>query len=98
MHIASFRREVMEMAVKIYTTPTCPWCKKTKEWLQEKKIKYTEYNVVADEKARKEMLKKSGQLGVPVLDIDGQIIVGYNPEAIEKALKKTAGKKASVKR
>lgn len=81
------------MTVKIYTTPTCPWCKKTKEWLQEKKVKYADYNVVADEKARKEMLKKSGQLGVPVLDIDGQIIVGYDPEAIEKALKKSADTK-----
>lgn len=79
------------MTVKIYTTPTCTWCKKTKEWLQKKKIKYTEHNVVADEKARKEMLKKSSQIGVPVLDIDGQIIVGYEPKAIEKALKK--GKK-----
>jgi len=81
----------MLMTVKIYTTPTCPWCAKTKEWLKAKKIKYTEYNVVADVKARNEMLKKSAQSGVPVLDIDGQIIVGYDPSAIEKALKK--GKK-----
>jgi len=74
--------------VKIYTTPTCPWCKKTKEWMKEKKIAYTEYNVVSDEKARKRMIENSGQMGVPVLEIGSQIIVGYDPKAIEKALKK----------
>ena len=75
-------------AVKIYTTPTCPWCKKTKEWMKEKKIKYTEYNVAKDEKARKKMIELSGQMGVPVLEIGKEVIVGYDPKAIEKALKK----------
>ncbi len=75
-------------AVKIYTTPTCPWCHKTKEWMKEKKISFTEYNVVKDEKARKRMIEKSGQMGVPVLEIGDQIIVGFNPKGIEKALKK----------
>ena len=78
----------MVTAVKIYTTPTCPWCKKTKGWMKEKKIKYTEYDVASDEKARKRMIEKSGQMGVPVLEIGDQIIVGYDPKAIEKALKK----------
>lgn len=75
-------------AVKIYTTPTCPWCKKTKEWMKEKKIPFTEYNVVTDEKARKRMIEKSGQMGVPVLEVGDHIIVGFDPKAIEKALKK----------
>ena len=75
-------------AVKIYTTPACPWCKKTKEWMKEKKIKYTEYNVVDNKKARERMIEKSGQMGVPVLEIGSQIIVGYDPNAIEKALKR----------
>lgn len=75
-------------AVKIYATKTCPWCKKTKEWLKGKKIKYTEYDVAADEKARKKMIDISGQGGVPVLEIGDQIIIGYDPKAIEKALKK----------
>ncbi|HLC71179.1 MAG TPA: glutaredoxin family protein [Candidatus Nanoarchaeia archaeon] len=75
-------------AVKIYTTSTCPWCKKTKEWMKEKKIKYTEYNVAKDEKARKKMIEISGQMGVPVLEIGKEIIVGFDPKAIEKALKK----------
>ena len=75
-------------AVKIYTTPTCPWCKKAKEWMKRKKIKYTEYNVAKDEKARKRMIGKSGQMGVPVLEIGAEVIVGYDLKAIEKALKK----------
>ncbi|MBI2668413.1 glutathione S-transferase N-terminal domain-containing protein [Candidatus Woesearchaeota archaeon] len=76
------------MAVKIYTTPTCPWCKKTKEFLKSKKIPYKELNVVDDEKARREMIKKSGQMGVPVLDIDGKIVVGFDTDEILRAVKK----------
>ena len=76
------------VAVKIYTTPACPWCKKVKEWMKKKKIKYTEYNVVSDKKAREKMIKMSGQGGVPVIEIGKQIIVGYDVKAIEKALKK----------
>ncbi|MBS3169182.1 glutathione S-transferase N-terminal domain-containing protein [Candidatus Woesearchaeota archaeon] len=76
------------MAVTIYTTPTCPWCKKTKEFLKQKKIAFKELDVSSKEKAREEMFKKSKQMGVPVLDINGKIIVGFDPDAIEKALKK----------
>jgi len=74
--------------IKIYTTPTCPWCQKTKEFLKSKKIKFKEIDVSANKKAQREMLKKSKQLGVPVLDLDGQIIIGYDPESIRKALGK----------
>ena len=74
--------------VKIYTTPSCPWCKKTKEFLKQKKIKYTEFDVGENEKARNEMIEKSGQMGVPVLEINDTIIVGFDQGAIEKALKK----------
>ena len=76
------------MKVKIYTTPTCPWCKKAKEFFKSKKVPYQEVNVYDDEKGRAEMIKKSGQMGVPVLDINGKIIVGFDPEGIENALKK----------
>ena len=79
------------MTVKIYSTPTCPWCKKTKEFLKEKGIKFKDFDVSSDEKARDEMMEKSGQMGVPVLDINGQILVGFDPKAIEKVLEK--GKK-----
>ena len=74
--------------VKLYTTSTCPYCDMAKEYMKENKIKYQEINVESDQKAAKEMVEKSGQMGVPVLDIDGKIIVGFNKEEIENALKK----------
>ena len=77
------------MVVKIYTTPTCPWCKKSKEFMKEKKIKFKEFDVTSNEKARDEMIEKSGQMGVPVLDINGQILVGFDPKGIQDALKKS---------
>lgn len=74
--------------LKIYTTPTCPWCKKTKEFLKQNKIKYTEVDVSSNQKAAQEMVKKSGQSGVPVLDIGRKIIVGFDPDKIKKAVGK----------
>jgi glutaredoxin-like YruB-family protein len=74
--------------IKVYTTPTCPWCKKTKEFLKEKKIPFTNKDVSKDEAAKKEMFEKSNQSGVPVIEIGDTIIVGFNPDAIEKAVKK----------
>ena len=72
--------------VKIYSTITCPWCVKTKEFFKANNVKYEEVNVDADEKARNEMFEKSGQFGVPVTDANGTIIVGYDKEALKKAL------------
>jgi len=72
--------------VKIYTTSTCPWCIKTKEFLKANNVKYEELNVGSDEKARNVMFEKSGQFGVPVTDVNGTIIVGYDKEALTKAL------------
>ena len=77
----------------IYTTPSCPWCAKTKEFLKQKKIPYTEKNVVEDEQAREEMIHKSNQMGVPVLDIGGEIIIGFDPEAILTAVAKSENNK-----
>ena len=74
------------MAVKIYTTPTCPWCKKTKEFLTENKIEFEEINIVGNQEVQKEMIDKSGQMSVPVLDIEGKIIVGYDVDKIKAAL------------
>ncbi len=74
--------------VKIYSTPTCPWCKKAKDYFKEKKIEFEDINVAEDDKARKEMIEKSGQMGVPVIDIKGKIIVGFDQETIEKELAK----------
>ncbi len=73
--------------VKIYTTPTCPYCNMAKHYLKDNKIEYEEKNVAADRAAAEEMIHKSGQMGVPVIEIDGKIIVGFDKEAIDKALK-----------
>ncbi|MEK7193923.1 MAG: Uxx-star family glutaredoxin-like (seleno)protein [Patescibacteria group bacterium] len=73
--------------IKIYTTPTCPYCEMAKEYFQENNVGYEEYNVAEDDKARDEMIEKSQQMGVPVIDIDGKIIIGFNKPEIEKALK-----------
>ena len=75
------------MAVKIYTTKTCPWCHKTKEFLKENKIKYKEIDVSSNQKTAKEMIEKSGQTSVPVLEINEQIIIGFDKTKIKKALK-----------
>lgn len=72
--------------VLIYTSPTCAWCKKTKEFFQQNKVKYEERNIV-EEKYAKEAIDKSGQMGVPVIEVDGKIIVGYDEPALKKALK-----------
>ena len=72
--------------VLIYSTPTCHYCVLAKEFFQEKGIKYEEFNVSADLAKRKEMVEKSGQMGVPVIDIEGEIIVGFDKERIKAAL------------
>ena len=74
------------MTEKVYSTPTCPYCKLTKEFLQEKSIAFSDIDVSADPAAANDMVKKSGQMGVPVIDIDGQVIVGWNKSALEEAL------------
>ncbi len=73
-------------SVSIYTTTTCHFCKLAKEFFSQNGVKYKEINVEDDEKAAEEMIEKSGQIGVPVIDIDGNIIVGFNRGAIKKAL------------
>lgn len=76
------------MTIKVYTTKTCPYCKLTKEFLDEKKTSYTEIDVAEDPAAANEMVKKSGQMGVPVIDVDGTIIVGWNKGALDEAITK----------
>ena len=72
--------------VTVYSTAVCPWCHKAKEFLKANNIEFENKDVGEDEAAKNEMQEKSGQLGVPVLDIDGTIIVGFDQEAIKKAL------------
>ena len=74
--------------IKVYTTNTCPWCVKVKNYLNSENIEFQELNVQDDMKAREEMIKKSNQMGVPVLDINNNIIIGFDKTAILKALGK----------
>jgi glutaredoxin-like YruB-family protein len=74
--------------IKIYTTPTCPYCKMAKAFLTEKGVEFDEIDVAADQEAAKEMVAKSGQMGVPQIEINGKIIVGFNKEALEAELEK----------
>jgi glutaredoxin-like YruB-family protein len=72
--------------VIVYSTPTCVYCKMAKELFSKNNVAYEEFNVASDMKAREEMVKKSGQLGVPVIDIDGKIMVGFDQKTLEGAL------------
>ena len=72
--------------VKVYSTNTCPWCDKAKSYLKSKEVEFEELNVQDDMVAREEMIKKSKQMGVPVLDVNGTIIIGFDKPAIDTAL------------
>ena len=73
--------------VKVYSTPTCPWCMKLKAWMKEKSIEFENIDVSADQEAAQKMIEKSGQMGVPQTEINGKMIVGFNTDAIEAELK-----------
>ena len=74
--------------VRIFSTPSCPYCHAEKEYLKDKKIKFEDIDVSKDQEAANEMIEKSGQMGVPVTIIDNKVvIVGFDREALKKALK-----------
>ncbi|OGZ28882.1 MAG: NrdH-redoxin [Candidatus Niyogibacteria bacterium RIFCSPLOWO2_01_FULL_45_48] len=72
--------------VTIYTTPTCIYCKMAKEFFKENGVEYSEKNVASDTQAREEMIKKSNQMGVPVIDIDGELTIGFDKERLSALL------------
>lgn len=72
--------------VIVYSTPTWPWCYKVKDYLRDNNIDFREVDVSVDSQAAMEMVRKSGQRGVPVLDINGSIVVGFDQSAIDKLL------------
>lgn len=74
------------MNVTIYTTPSCVYCKMAKAYFEQNKVKYEEKNVAVDEAAREDMVKKSGQLGVPVIDVGGKIVVGFDKRRLSELL------------
>ncbi len=76
------------MKVKIYTTPTCPYCRMTKEYLNAKGVKYENVDVSASKENAQEMIDRSNQMGVPVIDVDGKLIVGFDKAELDKLLGK----------
>ncbi len=72
--------------VVIYSTPTCPYCKGAKDYLSRKGISYVDYNVAENKDKAKEMIRKSGQMGVPVISIDDQVVVGFNQAQLDGLL------------
>ncbi len=72
--------------VVIYSTPTCPYCKRAKDYLSRKGISYTDIDVAQDKEKAKEMTQKSGQMSVPVIIIDDEIVVGFNQVLLDKLL------------
>ena len=73
--------------VRVFITPACPYCYTLKEWLKEHQVEFEDIDVSKDAQAREEMIKKSGQIGVPVVEIDGQFIIGFDKEKICQLLK-----------
>ncbi len=72
--------------IKIYTTPTCPWCRRAKEYFKQMGLPFTELDVSKDPRAAEEMVRKSGQMGVPVIEIGSNIIVGFDKAKIDRLL------------
>lgn len=87
LHASMMATEVKKMNVTIYTTSTCKFCEMTKALFRKHNVKYTEINVENNPKMQQEVLRKAGAPGVPVIDIDGQIIHGYDEKALKKALR-----------
>lgn len=76
----------MNNKVTIYSTPSCHFCAMAKDYFKANGVNYEEFNVAESTDKRKEMVDKSGQLGVPVIDIDGQIVIGFNRPKLAKLL------------
>jgi len=76
------------MNIIVYSTPTCPYCVLAKDYLKEKNIPFEDVDVSSDPARAREMIQKSGQRGVPVIDVDGTIIVGFDKNRLEALLSK----------
>lgn len=79
-------KHMPEKQVKVYSTPTCPWCKRAKQFLDANHIQYQDLNVAEDKAARDEMLNLTHQMAVPTIAIDGQFVIGYNEKALKEKL------------
>lgn len=75
-----------EVKVKVYSTPTCPYCSMAKEFLKQHNVDFLDVDVSKDQQAAQEMIRKSGQMGVPVIEINGNIVVGFDKQKLRKLL------------
>jgi len=73
--------------ITIYTTPTCPWCHRTKAWMRDKKVRYKEVDITTDKKGLEEMVRISGQTGVPVIVVGSEVIVGFKESRLNEIFK-----------
>jgi glutaredoxin-like YruB-family protein len=78
--------EENEMTIRLYSTSTCPWCEKVKAYLRRREVAFEECDIARDPSAVETIKTLTGQVGVPVLDIDGRVIVGFDRDAIDDAL------------
>jgi len=76
----------MDKKIKVYGVPGCPFCKKTREFLKSKGLNFEDIDVAANHDLANEMVKKSGQMSVPVIEIDGKIVIGFDKGKIENLL------------
>lgn len=74
------------MSVKVYSTPTCGYCRMVKNYLNERNIKFTDYNIANDQRKAEEMIHKTNQTGVPVIDFNGKIILGFDREKLDRLI------------
>ena len=81
------------MEVTVYSTPTCPWCSRAKEFLQQHGVRFRDIDVSTDQVAANEMVRKSGQQGVPVITVDNEVIVGFDRPRLERLLEAQKAKK-----
>jgi glutaredoxin 3 len=78
--------KMSDKKVKVYSTPTCPYCKMAKKFLEDNSIPYQDLNVAEDRKALDDIVRRSGQMGVPVIDIDGELVLGFNQVRLKEKL------------
>lgn len=76
----------MAEKVTVYSTSTCPYCIRVKQFLKDNNVDFEENDVAADQEKAKEMVDKTGQMGVPVIDVDGEIIIGFDKDKLVQAL------------
>ncbi len=89
--VANKEAKISAKEVKVYSTPTCAYCKMVKKFLEDNSVSYQDINVAEDKAALDDIIKRSGQMGVPVIDIDGDLVIGFNKVKLKEKLKLKPG-------